>query len=83
VKVAMRQKLYDSLKNNQGQHTVPYTRKFNQGAVFRHEDRSKAAEFPDKWLRGAKAADRWEHILPDSPEKAERLKVIDEVLKDR
>jgi N-acetylglucosamine-6-sulfatase len=83
VKVAMRQKLYDSLKNNQGQHTVPYTRKFNQGAVFRHEDRSKAAEFPEKWLRGAKAADRWEHILPDSSEKAERLKVIDEVLKDR
>ncbi len=83
VKVAMREQLYAALTDRAGTNTIPYSRKFNQGAVFRHPDRSKAAEFPEKWLRRGRAPDRWEHVLPDSPTKAERLKVIDQVLKDR
>ncbi len=82
-KVAMREQLFATLANQRGEHAIPYTRKFNQGAVFRHEDRSRAAEFPEKWQRGARAPDRWEHIIPDGPAKAERLKLVDEVLKDR
>ena len=83
VKVEMRERLYTALADRQGNHAIPYARKVNQGAVFRHADRSKAAEFPDKWLRAGKAPDRWEHILPDGTEKAGQLKVIDQVLKDR
>ena len=51
VKVDLRAQLYASLADRQGRNVVPYTQKFNQGAVFRHADRSKAAEYPDKWLR--------------------------------
>jgi len=83
VKVEMRNRLYTALADRQGNHTIPYARKFNQGAVFRHSGRSSAAEFPDKWLREGKAPDRWEHILPDGSEKAGQLKMIDQVLKDR
>ena len=83
VKVRLREALYASLTDQNGVNAIPYTRKFNQGAVFRHADRSKAAEYPDKWLRRGKAPDRWEHILPDGPEKADRLKQVDAILRDR
>ena len=83
VKVHLRRALYASLADRDGRHAIPFSEKFNQGAVFRHRNRSQAAEYPQKWLRGAGAADRWEHILPDGPTKAERLKQIDAVLKDR
>ena len=83
TKVRMREQLYASLTDRSGHHTIPYSRKFNQGAVFRHADRSKAAEYPEKWLRRGGAPDRWEHILPDSAQKAEQLKAVNEVLKDR
>lgn len=82
-KVAMRQALYASLANDQGENVIPYSPKRNQGAVFRHADRSRSAPFPQKWQRRGKAPDRWEHVLPDSPDKAEQLKAIDAVLKDR
>ena len=83
VKMAMRERLYAALTDRDGENTVPYSRKFNQGAVFRHTDRSRAAEYPEKWLRRGDAPDRWEHVLPDSPQKAEQLKGINEVLKNR
>lgn len=83
VKVDLRKRLYAELADRQGGHTIPYSEKFNQGAVFRHPDRSRAAEAPDKWLRRGDAPDRWEHVIPDGPDKAELLKVIDEALKDR
>ena len=83
IKVDMRQRLYASLTDREGNNAIPYSRKYTQGAVFRHPDRSQAAEFPGKWLRTGDAADRWEHILPDGPQKSEQLKVVDEALKDR
>ncbi|MEE4283421.1 MAG: sulfatase [Pseudomonadales bacterium] len=83
VKVELRQQLYASLTDRQGRNTVPYTQKYNQGAVFRHADRSEAAEYPGKWLRRKGADDRWEHIIPDGPAKADRLKIVNEALKER
>lgn len=83
VKVDLRHRLYAALADRQGRNAVPYTQKYNQGAVFRHTDRSRAAEFPDKWLRRKGAPDRWEHVIPDGPEKAARLKLVDKALQDR
>jgi arylsulfatase A-like enzyme len=83
VKIDMRARLYAALTDRQGVNAIPYSQKYNQGAVFRHPDRSQAAEFPDKWQRTGDAPDRWEHILPDSPEKDARLKVVDEALRSR
>jgi N-acetylglucosamine-6-sulfatase len=51
IVASMRQQLFKRLENNRGQHVVPYTEKFSSGAVFRERDRSKAAEFPARWLK--------------------------------
>ena len=65
VKVEMREKLFELLADNEGKHTVPYTEKFNSGAVLRNKDGIKAAEFPEKWLRGDNAPDRTQYFTPD------------------
>lgn len=76
VKVAMRQQLYDMLGRN-GQHVVPYTRKFNSGAVFRDRKGSPAATFPDRWMRNPGDPDLDQHFIPDGPDKAKKLKDLE------
>ena len=60
-----RQRLYAELENRRGDHVVPYTRKFSTGAVYRHGDRSKAAEFPEKWERSGDEEDLRNFMVPD------------------
>jgi len=61
----MRDRLYERLANRKGEHVVPYTKKFSSGAVFRHEDRSKAARFPDDWQRSGGEDDLRNFMTPD------------------
>ncbi|MEE8243711.1 MAG: sulfatase [Pseudomonadales bacterium] len=82
VKVELRGRLYAALADREGGHAIPYSVRFNQGATFRHADRSQAAEFPNKWSRKGDAPDRLEHVIPDGPEKAERLKALNKALED-
>lgn len=51
VKASLRHRLFELLENADGEHVVPYTEKLDTGAVLRHRGRSKAAEFPEAWLR--------------------------------
>ncbi len=83
VKVRLRRQLFDGLRDARGNHAISYSQKYNQGAVFRHRDRSKAAEFPDEWLRESGATDRFEHFLPDTPTKAERLIQMNKALSEQ
>jgi arylsulfatase A-like enzyme len=76
VKVAMRQRLYDLLGEN-GQHAVPFTRKFNSGAVFRNQAGASAATFPDRWMRKPGDPDLDQHFIPDGPDKAKKLKELE------
>lgn len=64
VKVALRRQLFDQLALD-GEHAVPYTRKWSSGAVFRHSDRSRAAEFPEEWLRDGEEPDLQRFFVPD------------------
>ena len=64
VKVALRRQLYDQLAID-GEHAVPYTRKWSSGAVLRHADRSTAAEFPESWLRKGDERDLERFFIPD------------------
>lgn len=82
-RIAMQNRLHAAISNAKGEHVVPYTLKFNQGAVFRHPDRSKAASFPDKWMRNDDAPDKWEHAIPDGPEKAKTLEQLNKILKSQ
>lgn len=45
---------------------VPFTEKFSTGAVLRHKSRSKAAEFPENWLRDGTEKDLTEFFIPDA-----------------
>lgn len=47
----MRYRLFSGLENNQGEHVIPYTEKYTHGAVYREKNRSKAADFPEPWLK--------------------------------
>ena len=49
--VEFRQRLYALLANADGEHVVPYSRRDQGPALLRHRERSKAAEFPEAWLR--------------------------------
>jgi arylsulfatase A-like enzyme len=64
VKVALRQALFERLADG-GEHSVPYTKKWSSGAVLRQTDRSKAAEFPDEWLRKGNEKDLEKFFTPD------------------
>jgi len=62
----LRDRLYRKLENRKGEHIVPYTRKFSSGAVLRHGERSKAAEFPENWLREGDEKDLRNFMVPDA-----------------
>lgn len=76
TKIELREALFDGVQNAQGENIIRYTQRTSSGAVFRHEDRSKAAEFPDRWLRPDGAPDRTQQFTPDSVEKTERMGTI-------
>lgn len=62
----MRDLLYARLEARDGEHAIPYTRKFSPGAVFRHRDRSRAAGFPEDWLKTGDEDDLREFMVPDA-----------------
>lgn len=66
VVAELRAKLFARLENSEGGHAVPYTEKFGHGAIFRQEDRSEAAEFPDSWLRTGDEDDLRTFFTPDA-----------------
>lgn len=61
----LRSKLFARLGDSRDGLSVPYTEKFSHGAVFRKGERSKAAEFPEQWLRGGSEQDLRNFMKPD------------------
>lgn len=76
TKVALRARLFDLLANGEGNHVIPFTRKFNSGAVFRNQEGSPAATFPSTWMRRKGDWDVDQHFLPDGPGKDEKLRSV-------
>jgi len=68
IKVKLREALYSRLEEG-GEHAVPYTKKFSTGAVLRQGDRSKAAEFPEGWLRRGDEKDLERFFIPEDRRK--------------
>ena len=73
----MRDRLYERLENREGEHVVPYTKKFSSGAVYRHEDRSKAARFPEAWQRGGDEDDLRDFMRPDVTRAERPVEVVE------
>jgi len=69
----LRQKLFARLAQSSSGLSVPYTEKFSHGAVFREKDRSKAAEYPEEWLRDGTERDLRNFMQRDT-RRAARLK---------
>lgn len=51
--------------DNSSYNAVIKPKKFSIGAVFRQKDRSKAAEFPDDWLRNGTEKDLEKFFIPE------------------
>jgi len=82
VLIAMRRKLFDGLAARDGGHGIAFSRKYNQGAVFRREGGSTAAEFPERWSRPINAEDRLEHVFPDGPAKPAMIDLLNRNIAD-
>ncbi|MCC3860066.1 sulfatase [Pseudemcibacter aquimaris] len=74
VKIALRKRLYELTSNQDGEHVVPYTERKSIGSSYRDSNSIKAADFPEEWLRNGTEVDLNQGHIPDSPEKFERLK---------
>lgn len=72
----MRAQLHQALSRGDARPAIPFTTRFNQGAVFWSPDAAASVGFPRHWRRTPDAADRYEHILPDGPEKDQQLQAI-------
>ncbi len=82
IRLELQDRLHAAIANQDGKGNVPFTSKFNQGAVFRSVAGPEAAEFPERWLREDDAEDRLEHVIPDGPAKAETLRRITEAFEE-
>lgn len=83
IRIDLQQRLHAAIERGDGKGEVPFTYKFNQGAVFRSPYGTVAAEFPDRWLRENGAPDVYEHAVPDGPGKQQILERINNVLAEQ
>lgn len=81
VRVELGDRLHAALASAEGNHAIPYTRRFNQGAVFRTPSGAPPAVFPQRWYRENDADDRIEHFVPDGPGKDAAVERITEILR--
>ncbi len=72
--VDLRRRLHRMLTNGEGRNVVPYSYKYNQGAVFRRDTGSATAGHPPHWMKEGKEADLRDFKITDE----EKLKVTDE-----
>jgi arylsulfatase A-like enzyme len=68
-KILLRRALYEQLADRDGRHVIPYGMRQSIGSVRRERGGTDAARFPDKWFVEADRSDRFDDIVPDSPEK--------------
>lgn len=79
--VELRAQLHDAISQGGERPAIPFTARFNQGAVFWSDDVSSSVAFPKHWQRSPDAHDKYEHILPDGPGKEPQLEAITPVLR--
>ena len=72
--VDLRRRLHRLLADNEGRNVVPYSYKYNRGAVFRNRSGSATAQHPPQWLREGTEPDLRDFKITDE----EKLKVTDE-----
>ena len=72
--VKLRQLLYRFLANRDGAHVVPYSYKYNSGAVFRSKLGTATADYPSQWLKTGKEKDLRDFKITDE----EKMRVKDE-----
>lgn len=66
----LREQLFASLDAKDGRATVTFTERYGVGAVLRSRTGSKAAEFPEAWLRDGNEADLKAHTKNEGGKRA-------------
>ena len=69
IRLDLQRRLHDAMDRGDGRGNIPFTYKYNQGAVFRSSAGPRTADFPQRWSRDENDPERLEHFLEDSPEK--------------
>ena len=72
--VELRRQLHALLTDDEGRNVVPYSFKYNRGAVFRGRGASPTAAHPSNWLREGGEADLVDFKITDE----EKLEITDE-----
>ncbi len=75
-KVDMRARLYRALSTAAKRPSIPFTSRYNQGAVFWTPEKNAATTFSPHWSRRSGDADLYEHLIADGPEKKRTLETI-------
>lgn len=50
---ALRRRLYDAIRNSEGNRILPFENKKTQGKIYRYEDGAEPGKFPTEFTRGA------------------------------
>jgi arylsulfatase A-like enzyme len=74
--IALRAQLFAAISIGDDRPDIPFTERFNQGAVFWSDSVSSSVSFPPHWERDSDAPDKYEHVLPDGPGKSQQLQAI-------
>ena len=73
IRLDLQERLHTAMERGDGRGNIPYTYKYNQGAVFRADGGPPVADFPERWIRPENDPERLEHFLEDGPDKSEIL----------
>jgi len=70
TKIALREELFEKLKDQNGDNVIPYNQRRSEGVVQRHGPEGlKAADFPEHWMRDYDPEDKYRGWFPDRPNK--------------
>jgi N-acetylglucosamine-6-sulfatase len=71
LKLSLRRRLWEKLKDSTGNRVVPFGEKTSEGAVFRNPNGAPAGTFPKRWDREPNSVDATCHYRADTVERLE------------
>lgn len=74
--VRMRSELFSAISPEGRRPSIPFTPRYNQGAVFWSNAYQDHMPFAPEWERDPAAPDKYEHLIPDGREKDQQLRAI-------
>lgn len=81
-KIRLRKLMFQSLKDRDGNNTIPYGVHTETGQVFRMQGKPMA-EFPEEWQRGINPRDKYDDLFPDQVDKKKIIEPLESSMATR